>query len=86
MDKLTVIIPIHDFSDENVELLKKAIASVPEDINVLISTTSDVKKDKRFRKGVKYVTNANETSFCSLVNAAVDTLDDGWFSILEFRC
>ena len=83
MNKLTVIIPVHDFSKENVELLKKAIKSVPEGIDIIVSTTKETKTGKAL-DGVKYVTDANDSGFQSLVNAAVNTLDDGWFSVLEF--
>ena len=35
MKELVVIIPMHEFGKENIELLNNAVESVPEDINVI---------------------------------------------------
>lgn len=86
MDKLTVIIPVHSFTKKNIELLNKAVDSVPQELRVLVSVPN--KTTEKDLSGtstrIQVIQETDDTSFASLVNAAVDTLDDGWFSILEF--
>lgn len=86
MDNLTVIIPIHNFTKKNVELLNKAVDSVPQELRVLVSVPNKTtEKDLSGTSNrIQVIQETDDTSFAGLVNAAVDTLDDGWFSILEF--
>ena len=88
MKELVVIIPMHEFGKENIELLNKAVDSVPEEIKVVLSHSKNL--DKRKLKGinerVSFVAESEGDSFAELVNAAVDAVanDFKWFSILEF--
>lgn len=100
MENLTVIIPVHDFSKNNFKLLCNAIESVPENLKIIVSTTEKTRKKTHSKPEdevqiveevgstldtrVEFLTTSTGSSFCELVNAAVDTLEDGWFSILEF--
>ena len=86
MDNLTVIIPIHNFTKKNIELLNKAVDSVPQELRILVSVPNKTtEKDlSGASKRIQVIQKTDDTSFAGLVNAAVDTLDDGWFSILEF--
>ena len=84
---IAVIIPIHEFSKENVELLNGAIDSVPEGVEIILSVPSTVKKSdlSKVSKRVTVVPSANDdSSFQGLVNNAVGNINKKWFSILEF--
>lgn len=85
MKDLTVIIPMHEFGKENIELLNKAVASVPTDVKVVLSIKKGV--DGRKLKGIsdrlEIVQESNGDSFVELVNAAVNVIEEKWFSILE---
>ena len=84
---MSVIIPMHDFSKENVELLNGAIESVPQEMQILLSVPSTVKKTElsKVSKRVTIVTNDTEgTTFQDLVNNGVKNVKTKWFSILEF--
>ena len=83
---LVVIIPMHEFGKENIELLNKAVESVPSDINVVLSVKKglDGKKLKGISDRLGVITESNGDTFPELVNAAVDNIDEKWFSILEF--
>lgn len=86
MKDLVVIIPIHEVG-KNIELLKKAIASVPESLRIVISTVKGTKKtefDGLEKEDRIQVLFNDSGSFCDLVNAAVNNIDEKWFSILEF--
>ena len=86
MGEFAVIIPMHEFGKENIELLNKAVESVPQDIKVILSTKKGI--DGRTLKGINErvvrVSESDGDSFQELVNAAVETIDEKWFSILEF--
>lgn len=86
MDKrdLAVIIPMNEVG-ENMELLKKAVESVPEGIEIVISTVKGVKKSEFdvLGKNIEVLTSESG-NFCDLVNAAASTIKTKWFSILEF--
>ena len=86
MKELVVIIPMHDFSKENIELLNKAVDSVPSDIKVLLSVKKGT--DEKYLNGVSerltVFAESNGESFTELVNTAVDAIEEKWFSILEF--
>ena len=86
MKELVIIVPMNVFGKKNIELLNKAVDSVPENMRVLLSIPNSIgaKDVKGVSKRVQIVQETDGTSFAELVNAAVGTLDDGWFSILEF--
>ena len=86
MKDLVVIIPMHDYSKENVELLKNAVDSVPEGIRVVVSSPKALskKKTKNFGENVTFLYDSENGTFQDLVNVAVDSIDEKWFSILEF--
>jgi len=84
-----VIIPMHEFGKDNIELLNNAIDSVPEGIVIYLSvpkgTTAAKVKGKSDRVTL-VVSEEDGTSFADLVNSAVKKLGDDikWFSILEY--
>ncbi len=89
MKDLVVIVPLHEFNSNVEELLTKAIASVPKELEIRISCknglSEDIKKAcKKYKNVVIYESeNADAPSdFCTLVNQAVG--DSKWFSVLEF--
>jgi len=90
MKDLVVIIPLHIFDKEVEKQLKKAIESVPEDLDVIVSCKNDladnVKKLSKKSKNLKVVPALPDapTDFCSLVNYGVANADSKWFSILEY--
>lgn len=86
MKELVVIIPMNEFGKENIELLNKAVESVPSELNVLLSVPNgtDGKKLKGISDRLGVVSESESSSFAELVNAAVDTIEEKWFSILEF--
>ena len=89
MKELAVIIPMHEFGKDNIELLNNAIDSVPEGIVIYLSvpkgTTAAKVKGKSDRVTL-VVSEEDGTSFADLVNSAVKKLGDDikWFSILEY--
>ena len=86
MKELVVIIPMNEFGKENIELLNKAVESVPSELNVLLSVPNgtDGKKLKGISDRLGVVSESEGSSFAELVNAAINTIEEKWFSILEF--
>ena len=86
MKDLVVIIPMHEFGKDNIELLNKAVDSIPEGIKTILSVKKGV--DGRKLKGasdrLEILSESDGDSFVELVNAAVDKIEEKWFSILEF--
>ena len=86
MKDLVIIIPMHEFGKENIELLNKAVESVPEELKIILSVKKGV--DGRTLKGVSdritVLAESDGDSFAELVNTAVDNIEEKWFSILEF--
>jgi hypothetical protein len=86
MKELAVIIPMHEFGKENIELLNKAVDSVPAELKVILSCKKGV--DGRKLKGISerliVLAESDGDSFAELVNTAVDNIEEKWFSILEF--
>lgn len=86
MKDLVVIVPMHEFGKENIELLNKAVESVPEGLKVILSVKKGV--DGRTLKGISnrltVLAESDGDSFVELVNTAVDNIEEKWFSILEF--
>lgn len=86
MKELVVIIPMNEFGKKNIELLNKAVESVPSELNVLLSVPNgtDGKKLKGISDRLGVVSESEGSSFAELVNAAANTIEEKWFSILEF--
>lgn len=86
MKELVVIIPMNEFGKENIELLNKAVESIPSELNVLLSVPNgtDGKKLKGISDRLGVVSESEGSSFAELVNAAANTIEEKWFSILEF--
>ena len=86
MKDLVIIIPMHEFGKENIELLNKAVESVPEELKIVLSVKKGV--DGRTLKGISnrltVLAESDGDSFVELVNTAVDNIEEKWFSILEF--
>lgn len=89
---ITVIIPMVDFSKENLDLLKNAVGSVPEECGIILSISDGNKKEAiassigDVQNEVNFVVsdNGEDTSFASMVNRAVEAVQTKWFSILEY--
>ena len=84
---ITVIVPLHRYDCDIPDMLDNALASVPKDVKIIISTDdkfdmrTSVFKDRK----VTWVANSTEdTSFQNLVNLGVEAVKTKWFSILEF--
>lgn len=88
MGSLCVIIPVHEYSEEIEAMLKKAVASVPKELEVRVSCKHGladvIYKGIEDERVVVYESEDDtvQTDFCTLVNQAVG--DTEWFSILEF--
>lgn len=90
MKELGIIIPMHEFGKENIEQLKKAVASVLEDTPICLSVPKGTKST--LFNGLSNVTVVKSTddgtSFAELVENGVRAFnknpDVKWFSILEF--
>ena len=91
MKELGIIIPMHEFGKENIELLNKAIESVPEGMPICLSTpkgTTPAKIKGTSNRLNLVVSDEEGSSFAELVengvNAFANNPDVKWFSILEF--
>ena len=86
MKDLTIIIPVHKYDENIKELLSRALNSIPENTNVIISASVDAAKELSSWTVSKetVVLPFEKTSFCDLVNNAVEKVETKWFSILEF--
>ena len=91
MKELGIIIPMHEFGKENIELLNKAIDSIPEDTPICLSvpngTTPAKVKGLSDRAALVPATEGG-SSFAELVENGVMAFNNNpdvkWFSILEF--
>ena len=90
MKELAVIIPMHEFGKENIELANKAIQSIPEGVTVCLSVpkgTSEAKIKNIPSSVPRVVSEDDGTTFADLVNNGVKALSANenikWFSILE---
>lgn len=100
MDKISIIIPVHEYNAEVSGYLTKAIASIVENINnggtglstVMVGPPSiaDSLQDMvsywihNGYKDISVLVNKGATDFCSQVNYAATEITDDYFSILEF--
>jgi hypothetical protein len=94
---LTVIIPIHKFSEEIKGYLVKAITSVTNQRDkkqiptLLLVYHSDIKNElteyiqaSDFGIKIELLENEQKNDYCSQVNYAVDNIKTEYFTILEF--
>jgi hypothetical protein len=89
MKELGIIIPMHEFGKENIELLKKAVASIPGDTPVCLSVPKGTKVTLFNDLNVAVVRSTEDgTTFAELVENGVKAFNNNpdvkWFSILEF--
>ena len=91
MKELGIIIPMHEFGKENIELVNKAIKSVPEGMSICLSVPKGTTpaKVKGLSDRAALVPSVEEGStFAELVENGVKAFannpDVKWFSILEF--
>ena len=95
-NNITVIIPVHELTDETTKLFDIAIESIrqqrvkPDVVCIVVPKGSDAadKVEKyEFNLGdtiVSTVFNDGETDFCSQVNLGIEKVPTEWFSILEY--
>jgi hypothetical protein len=87
MKDITVIIPIHQFSDEVKKLLDRAISSVPKNVKIILSVPSNLQNNfTEYSENAEIICDEKQTKtdFCSLINQAVKKINTKWFSILEY--
>ena len=84
----TVIIPVHEYDDEIKVMLQNAIKSVPTDIGIIISSIPSVVEKMSNIECSDNVAimgyDVADKNFCNLVNAAIDSINTKYFSILEY--
>lgn len=86
MSKITVIIPMHVFTDADKKLLERAVGSVDKGADVVVAVPNSASDAdlKGMPKRAKAVRASEGSSFQELVNGAVTSVDTEWFSILEY--
>jgi hypothetical protein len=96
MNNITVIIPLHEVSEDTEKLYENAIKSVEEQVTkpkqVLIVTPKGSEATafaNKFNYGtikdlVKVIENDGKTDFASQMNFGVAQCETEWFSILEY--
>jgi len=96
MNNITVIIPLHEVSEDTEKLYENAIKSVEEQVTkpkqVLIVTPKGSEATafaNKFNYGtikdlVKVIENDGKTDFASQMNFGVSQCETEWFSILEY--
>lgn len=92
---ITVILPVHELTDETKELFSNAVKSVesqkvkPDELIIVTPKNSDAAKYiKKYNFGeissmTKVVENEGETDFCSQINLGVSEAKTEWVSFLE---
>lgn len=87
MKKYTVILPVHEVTEENKPLIIRAITSANQnDVDVMVVYGTNVKEESLPNiKGLTYtiVENPNDDDFCSQINFGIENVKTEWFSILE---
>lgn len=93
---ITVIIPVHELTEETEKLFEMAIESIrrqqlrPDALYVVTPKGSAAAKTLKKYKfnlddvNVKVLENDGETDFCNQVNFGIDNVETDWFSILEY--
>jgi hypothetical protein len=93
----SVIIPIHEYNDNVLSLVKKSINSVfkQENVNTIpeiivvgpkevIELLSSVLNTESIYPQIRFITNFGNIDYQSQVNLAVDLISTEYFSVLEF--
>jgi len=88
MEDITVIIPLNELNDSNLELFKKAFTSIfsqTETVEqlIIVGPKDALPKDK-IGGNTTIVVNDGKTDYCSQINLAVKNVKTKYFSILEF--
>jgi len=93
-NKVTIIIPVHEYNEAISNYLSKALESIDKQENiefkpiVLVvappSVCLELETDDKLPKIFKVVVNNGKTDYQSQVNLAVDSVESPYFSILEF--
>lgn len=86
MKDLVIIIPLHEYTEESSTLLKRAVESIPDGVRAVVSmpkSLNGVATDD-FGGKVSYISESEGTTFADLVNTAVESIGEKWFSILEY--
>ena len=93
-DKLAVLVPLHENTEDNITLLKRSLSSIPTDVEVMVVVPksqfqpSFTKQVEGMRKlsSVHY-SNQEATDFCTLVNEGLKAVENlqkfEYVSILE---
>lgn len=96
---ITVIIPVHEITEEEKGYIQKAVDSVgnqeesPQELMFVINGNDDtietyLNDELTYPDGLKekvnIVKNTGKTDFCSQINYGVSQLNTDWFIILEF--
>ena len=81
---ITVIVPIHSLEGGLKELYPKALETVPQGVDLIVATSGELMDELKLlsNREARFVFN-EDTSFASLVNAAVKEVKTEYFSILE---
>lgn len=92
MDKITILIPVHEYNEMVKNYLTRALDSVERnkantDIELIPAVVAPAEvcgKLKADGFGVETMVNVGDTDFCSQVNFGVQNCGTKYFSILEF--
>jgi glycosyltransferase involved in cell wall biosynthesis len=96
LNGISVILPVHEITEETKTLLSNAIQSVieqtvrPDELVIVVPKGSEVSEYVKgidygdFKSSVVIAENEGETNFSSQVNFGVTTSKSEWISILEF--
>lgn len=91
MKDITVIIPLHEFTEESAKLTANAVSTVPSDYEIILSVkketpSKDLKivSDALNGRDLTIVATSDGNSFTELVNAATEVVKSKYFSILEY--
>lgn len=98
MEDITIILPIHKYRKEDLDMLTKALQSVASNrktytagkLSLICVCPENVKKQitpilkKEIATDFNILVNKENTDFCSQINLAAKSVTDDYFSILEF--
>jgi hypothetical protein len=91
MKNITIILPIHKIDEPYGEMLLNSVNSIQDfhnDVKLMIVSPSNLKDSiQKLNLGqkleIEYLTNDNESDFCSQINLGIKNCSTEWFSILE---
>lgn len=88
---IAVFVPLHTFNDEMKEPLERALRSIQDVSKVVVSIPNKFQDEflklkviEELNPVIMFLGEDDATDFCSQVNRFVETIDNKWFSILEF--